>query len=253
MNFELTIDAFLSGAINVAQPKTGYRAGIDPILLAASIPAKSGQSILELGCGVGTASLALAHRVHGVSITAVEIQAVYADLARKNVLRNCLNINVVEADLSALPEDVRSKQFDHVFANPPYFNRTSTSASADEGRDRAMGERDELPNWLDAAAKRVKPKGYAHFIFRTERLDEFLSYLPASLGSRVITPIVPRTGRESTLFLAHARKNGRSAFRLESPLVLHDGEFHKHDGDDYSQKISNVLRNGDTLTDWFRE
>ena len=253
MNFELTIDAFLSGAINVAQPKTGYRAGIDPILLAASIPAKSGQSILELGCGVGTASLALAHRVHGVSITAVEIQAVYADLARQNVLRNCLNINVVEADLSALPEDVRFKQFDHVFANPPYFNRTSTSASADEGRDRAMGEQDELPNWLDTAAKRVKPKGYAHFIFRTERLDEFLSYLPASLGSRVITPIVPRTGRESTLFLAHARKNGRSAFRLESPLVLHDGEFHKHDGDDYSQKISNVLRNGDTLTDWFRE
>jgi tRNA1(Val) A37 N6-methylase TrmN6 len=99
----------------------------------------------------------------------------------------------------------------------------------------------------------VKPKGYAHFIFRTERMDEFLRLLPDSLGSRVITPIVPRQGRESTLFMAHARKNGRALFRLESPLILHKGAFHQQDGEDYSQKISKVLRDGDVLTDWFRE
>ena len=46
---DVTVDDFLSGAIKVAQPKSGYRAGIDPILLAASIPAKSGQTVLELG------------------------------------------------------------------------------------------------------------------------------------------------------------------------------------------------------------
>ena len=116
-----------------------------------------------------------------------------------------------------------------------------------------MGESDELGMWLSVAAKRVKPKGYAHFIFRTERMDEFLRLLPDSLGSRVITPIVPRQGRESTLFMAHARKNGRAAFRLESLLILHKGEFHQQDGEDYTQKISKVLRDGDALTDWFRE
>ena len=29
--------------------------------------------------------------------------------------------------------------------------------------------------------------------------------------------------------------------------------FHQQDGEDYSQKISKVLRDGDVLTDWFRE
>ena len=253
MTDNVTIDDFLSGAIKVAQPKLGYRAGIDPILLAASIPAKSGQTVLELGCGVGTASLALAHRVTDLSITGVEVQERYSELARQNAYLNNLPFSVVCADLTALPGEIRDQQFDHVFANPPYFDRSSSTRSDDGGRDRAMGESDELGIWLSVAAKRVKPKGYAHFIFRTERMDEFLRLLPASLGSRVITPIVPRQGRESTLFMAHARKNGRALFRLESPLILHKGAFHQQDGEDYSQKISKVLRDGDALTDWFRE
>lgn len=253
MSDEVTIDDFLSGAIKIAQPRSGYRAGIDPILLAASIPAKSGQTVLELGCGVGTASLALARRVAGLQITAVEIQASYAELAQSNAQRNNLPISVFCADLAALSGEVRQQQFDHVFANPPYFDRRSSTPSDDIGRDRAMGENAELQTWLSVAAKRTKPKGYVHFIFRTERMDEFLRLLPESLGSRVITPIVSRQGRQSNLFIAHARKNGRAAFRLESPLVLHEGESHQQSGDDYSQKISKILREGGALTDWFRE
>ena len=250
---EVTIDDFLSGAIKVVQPKSGYRAGIDPILLAASIPAKSGQTVLELGCGVGTASLALAHRVAGLNITAVEVQPPYAELALRNTNRNNLHLSVVCADLAALPSEILDQQFDHVFANPPFFDRGSSTRSGDSGRDRAKGENDELNMWLSVAAKRVKPKGYVHFIFRTERMDEFLRLMPDSLGSRVITPIVARQGRQSILFMAHARKNGRAAFRLESPLILHEGKLHQQDGEDYSQKISKVLRDGDALTDWFRK
>jgi tRNA1(Val) A37 N6-methylase TrmN6 len=174
-------------------------------------------------------------------------------LALHNADMNDLPLSVVCADLAALPSEIRDQQFDHVFANPPYFDRSSSTRSDDSGRDRAMGENDELSIWLSVAAKRVKPKGYAHFIFRTERMDEFLRLLPDSLGSRVITPIVSRQGRQSTLFMVHARKNGRAAFRLESPLILHAGEFHQQDGEDYSQKISKVLRDGDALTDWFCE
>ena len=141
---DVTIDDFMSGAIKVAQPKSGYRAGIDPILLAASIPAKSGQTVLELGCGVGTASLALSHRVTDLKITGVEVQERYAELARHNADLNNLPLSVVRADLAALPSEIRDQQFDHVFANPPYFDRGSSTRSDDGGRDRAMGESDEL-------------------------------------------------------------------------------------------------------------
>ena len=78
---ETTNDLFLGGKVTALQPAKGYRAGIDAVLLAASVPAKAGETVLELGCGVGVASLCLAARVEGVEITGVELQPEYAALA----------------------------------------------------------------------------------------------------------------------------------------------------------------------------
>ena len=61
----LTEDAFLGGRLRLLQPAQGYRAGVDPVLLAASVPAMLGQRVLELGCGVGAALLCLGRRGTG--------------------------------------------------------------------------------------------------------------------------------------------------------------------------------------------
>ena len=63
---ELTRDAFLGGRLHLWQPVNGYRAGVDPVLLAASVNARAGQAVLELGCGGGTAMLCLGKRVSGL-------------------------------------------------------------------------------------------------------------------------------------------------------------------------------------------
>ena len=63
---QVSVDGFLGGQLRLAQPKIGYRAGVDPVLLAAACPAQRGQEVLELGCGVGVASLCLGRRVPGL-------------------------------------------------------------------------------------------------------------------------------------------------------------------------------------------
>ena len=78
---EFTKDSFLGGGIRIWQPKKGYRAGIDPILLAASVNVSAGQKVLDLGCGVGTASFAIGYRVKNVELYGIEIQKVFVDLA----------------------------------------------------------------------------------------------------------------------------------------------------------------------------
>ena len=67
-------DAFLGGRLRLWQPVRGYRAGGDPVLLAASVPAQAGQAVLDVGCGVGTAALCLSARVPGVAVTGLERQ-----------------------------------------------------------------------------------------------------------------------------------------------------------------------------------
>ena len=243
----VSVDAFLGGSVQIAQPLKGYRAGVDPVLLAASIPAVSGQTVLELGCGGGVASLCLGRRVSGLKLTGVEIQPAYAALARANALRNDIAFEVFQADLNALPSDILDHRFDHVLANPPYYDRARSTRAHDDGREIGLGEATPLKNWVRVASKRLAPRGHLHFIHRVERLPELLSAMPASLGSIEVQPLCPRAGRNPHLVLVRAKKEGRADFCLHAPIVMHKGATHDENPKEYNAIVEAVLRRGASL------
>ena len=247
MEERLTCDLFLGGGLRIWQPEQGYRAGIDPVLLAASAPAEPGQSVLELGCGAGVASLCLGARVAGLDLTGVELQPDYAALARRNAAANRIALQVVTADLTDLPRELRVRSFDHVIANPPYFRRDRGSGAGDAGRETALGEATPLSSWIDIAARRLAPGGRLTLIQRAERLPELFAALDRRLGSAELLPLSPRDGRPAKLVLLRARKGGRAAFRLHPPLVLHEGARHFRDADTYEASVAAVLRQGAAL------
>jgi tRNA1(Val) A37 N6-methylase TrmN6 len=238
---ELTQDAFLGGKVQLLQPKNGYRAGVDPVFLAASVNASAGQSLMDVGCGVGAAALCLGARVPDVKLIGIERQAEYAKLARRN------GLETVCADLSNLPDEIRQQQFDHVIANPPYYDRKASVAADNLGREGALGEDTPLTVWMKVAAKRLKPKGHLHIIHRIERLPDLMAALPSMMGSLQVLPLAPRVGRKAELVILRARKDGRAAFELFSPRILHRGERHERDGDSYMPEIKAVLRDGAAL------
>ena len=114
-------DRLLGGRIILRQPVGGFRAAIDPVLLAAAIPAKPGERVLELGAGTGAASLCLARRVAGCEILGLELQPDLAALATGNAETNLLAGQVAfrVGDLLHPPADLAAGGFDHVMANPP--------------------------------------------------------------------------------------------------------------------------------------
>jgi tRNA1(Val) A37 N6-methylase TrmN6 len=244
---DLTCNAFLGGRVQLLQPRSGYRAGVDPVLLAASVPGRAGQSVLELGCGAGAASLCLAARVAGLAITGVEVQADYAGLAVQNAAQNNVEMQVFNADLTALPDALRQPLFDHVIANPPYYQSGAHSPSQDGGRRVALGEDTPLASWIGVAAKRLAPKGYLHVIQRTDRLPDLLAACSGRLGSLEILPLAARRGRAPDLMILRARKGGRAAFVLHAPVIVHQGDRHEVDGDSYSPEITGVLRDAAAL------
>ncbi len=244
---EITEDRFLGGRLTLMQPREGYRAGIDPVFLAAAVAAREGESALDLGCGAGAAALCLGARVPGMKLVGVERQAAYADLARMNAIANDIDMDVFAADLTEMPPEVTEESFDHVIMNPPYHLPARATTSADPGRGAAMFEDTPLAVWIDAATRRLKPRGHLTLIQKADRLPEILSGMDDRLGSVLVQPLAPRDGRAAVLVLVQARKGGRGAFRLTAPLVLHDGTEHTADRESYARDVLAILRDGAPL------
>ncbi|CUX80142.1 MAG: putative O-methyltransferase [Roseibaca calidilacus] len=236
----LTCDAFLGGHVQAWQPRVGYRAATDPVFLAASVPARAGQSVLELGCGVGVASLCLAARVPGLALDGVELQGAYAALARRNATTNRVALTVTEADLRDLPCDLRNRSFDHVIANPPYYAANGPAAQ-DAGRDRALREDTPLAEWLDVGLRRVRDGGYLTIIHLTERLPDILAGI-AGRASAVVLPLAARAGHPARRAIVQARKGARSPFMLLPPLVIHQGDHHPGDGEYFTDAVRAIMR-----------
>jgi tRNA1(Val) A37 N6-methylase TrmN6 len=244
---DLSLDAFLGGRVSIAQPVSGYRAGVDPVLLAASVPARAGETVLDLGCGSGVAALCVGARVSGVRLVGLEVQPGYAQLARENAARNGLAMEVVTGDLAQMPEGLRARQFDHVILNPPFFDRARSTPAHDAGREGAMGEALPLDRWVAAAARRAAPGGHVCAIHRAERLADLLGAMAARLGSIEVLPLIPRRARAARLVLVRGRKGGRAALRLCDGWLMHGGARHERDAETYTAETASVLRDAAPL------
>ncbi|MFN7223846.1 MAG: tRNA1(Val) (adenine(37)-N6)-methyltransferase [Paracoccaceae bacterium] len=246
---DLSDDKFLCGRLRLLQPVKGYRAATDPVLLAAACPAKDGERVLDIGCGAGAASLCLGARVPGVHLTGLEVQADYADLARRNASRNGMVMAVHDGDLSHMPPDLRV-DFDQVIMNPPYYAPSGTRSPV-ESRARAMQVHLPLAAWVQAGARRLAPGGWLTLICGADGLPDVLGGM-TKMGSIVVLPLAPREGRAAVRIIVQARKGGRAAFRLLAPFVIHAGDAHDGDREHYTPEASAVLRGGGDLLAHFR-
>lgn len=228
-----TADRFLDGRLTIRQPQHGFRAGLDAVMLAAAVPAAEGEA-LELGAGVGTASLCLAART-GLRVCGVEIDPDLVALAAANAAANGLDVRFVAADALALPAELR-RDFDAVFCNPPFY--AGDAASPEPGRARAKMDGGTLPRWLAAGLKRTRAQGTFTALIAADRLGEALSALPVR-GVGII-PLWPRAGQPAKRIVLQVRKTSRR------PTVLHPGLI-LHDGAGYTPQADAILRGRETL------
>lgn len=243
-----TCDAFLGGALNILQPRNGYRAATDPVFLAASISAQAGQSVLELGCGVGVAMLCLGRRIPGLAITGMEIQQEYADLARENAKENGISANIITGDLMRMPRDLLDQSFDHVMFNPPYYDNSSVSAPQDAGKSQAHVMALSIEDWINAGLKRLKPKGRLSFIHRAEILPQALASLVDVTGDIMIKPLASRQDKPAKRIILSCRKGTKGPSVLQHPLVVHQSNAHSNDAGEYSEVAQGILRKGQALS-----
>jgi tRNA1(Val) A37 N6-methylase TrmN6 len=239
-------DAFLDGRLRILQPKAGYRAGIDGVLLAATVEADAGARVLDVGAGVGVVGLCLASRLTGVDVTLVERDAGLAALARRNAVRNGLGgrVRVVEADvlrpLGASPDLAgRAESFDHALANPPFHVEGRGTAAGDPVKAGANAmPAGALDRWVRFMAAMARPGGVLTLIHRADALAEVLGALAGRFGGPVVVPVHPRESEPAIRVLVRVRKGSRGPLELRPGLILHGA------GNGFRPRIAAVLRDG---------
>lgn len=237
---ETRSDGFLGGRLRLEQPRRGYRAGMDAVMLAAACPARPGEAVLELGCGAGTAILCLGRRVGGLALSGLELQPAYAELARRNAAANGIALEVVEGDVAALPAALRGRGFDHVIANPPWF--TAGPAASDPGRGTARHAVAPLGVWIAAGLRRLHPGGWLTLILDAANLGAALAPLEGVGGEARVLPVAAREGRAAGRVIVAARKGARGPLRLLAPFILHAKPAHERDSEDLTPAAQAVFR-----------
>lgn len=237
-------DTLLGGRVKLRQPRHGYRAAIDPVLLAAAVPAGDGDTVLDIGCGAGAASLCLAMRVEGSRITGIETQRDLVHLANDNVALNGFfgRFVAVQGDLLHPPPRLEPGSFAHVMANPPFLESGAASASPDAAKAAANieGEAD-LAAWVRFALLMARPKGSITFIHRADRMEQLLAQLSGRAGEIVVFPLWPGQDKPAKRLLLRARKSVATPTRLTPGLVLHEVDGR------YTAAAEAVLRGGAAL------
>jgi tRNA1(Val) A37 N6-methylase TrmN6 len=236
-----TEDRLLGGRIRLRQPTAGYRVAIDPVFLAASVPAEPHQLVLDVGCGSGAAMLCLAARVPHSRVVGLEMQRDLVRLAGDNVILNGLEAraSAMIGDLLHPPPRLSPGAFDHVMANPPFNERGRAIPAATAGKSAATieGEAD-LSAWVRFSLAMVRAKGTVTFIHRADRIDLLLGHLAGRAGEIVMFPLWPGQGRAASRILVRVRKQVAAPARLAAGLVLHEPDGRLTDAAD------GVLREG---------
>lgn len=246
----LSDDAFLGGKLQILQPEKGYRAGIDAVLLAATIPAVDGDTLFEAGMGTGVAAACLATRVPGTIITGIEVASHYALIAEENFKRNGLQERVIilKGDLC---DSMRHDQLDwpapgsvsHAYANPPFFEDHTVQAPVDSLRAQAhMLKAGELETWVKVMANAVKPRGTVSIIHPAASLHTLLAAMAPKLGALTVMPLRAHRADAASRIIVRGTKGSKAPIRLLPGLVLHEAGSNA-----FVDQVDAILRDGQAL------
>lgn len=256
-----TIDAFLGGRLLLRQPSSGYRAGLDAVVLAATVPAPaSGRMppvVADLGAGVGAVGLSAATRLAEIEVVLVEREPALLALCADNIARNGLGARArtIAVDLAAAAASeldalgLTADSFDHVVANPPFYVEGEGRISPDPLKARAhVMAAGGIERWVRTMARLVRPGGTATMIHRADALPDMLAAFAGRFGDLAVLPIHPRAGALAGRVVVAGRKGSRAGARLLAGLVTHAPEGHG-----FTPTLDAILRHGAGLDLWSAE
>lgn len=232
--------SILGGAVRLSQLEGAFHTGLDAVMLAAACPAKDGSRVLDLGCGVGGAGLAVLHRLEGAILTGIDIQGDHIEMARENAMVNGMmeRCDFWVADVRAFQE----RAFDHVICNPPYMPQGTYIQSPEVRKDAALGLKDTtLEHWVACAFDCLQGRGSLSMVHRGDMVDKVVQAFGKRFGEIEIIPLWPKAGVQARRVIVRGIKHAKGVAIMHPGIILHD------ESGDYTPEAHKVLKEGASL------
>lgn len=215
---------------DLAQPAKGFRYGIDSFLLARFARWDKGDTVCDLGAGVGILGFLALKRGKVKKVTALEIQ---------KELFECLELNAKKLGIldhmelrmqnwSSFGRQKPVPKFDVVITNPPYRKKHTGKLPPENLKSVAKHElKGDLRDLLQCTSRILKPGGRFYVLYPPLRLEELLQELPrVKLKAQRMALIHPYADRPATQVMVEAVRSPKRELKIEAPVVVYRDEDH---------------------------
>ena len=254
-NQTTTTDALMGGTVTIEQPENGFRAGIDAVLLSACPPMpKTGEQVLDVGAGVGSAGICYGVRTRIATIPNTHLHLIEQNDTftpyghtnmNSNGLSNCATYHTTDISI-AKDHPIKNDSIHHILTNPPYETAQQGSPSPYATRTHANIEGTaDLPCWIKYCNRILKRGGTLSMIHRADRVHDILSAMNGYFGDIHILPVQSLSDKPAIRVLIHAKKGMRGGCILHQPLILQKTDK----SGDYTEQAEQYIRHGEGI-DW---
>lgn len=233
------IDDLQIKGYRLIQKKSGFRFGMDAVLLSDYARVGKGSVVMDLCSGTGIVPVLLYAKYEPGQILGLEYLESCVEMAGRSVALNGLgdHIRMEQGDVRRVREDYKQASFDYVTCNPPYMPVSHGLANPDP--EKAMARHEILCSLSDvvaAASWLLKPTGHFVMVHRPFRLAEIIACLKDyKLEPKRMRLVYPSLYKEPNMVLIDAVKGGRQRITVDPPLIVYgqDGSYTKEIYDIY--------------------
>ena len=213
-------------SLKILQKKSGFRFGMDAVLLADFAAVRPDDTVADFGTGTGILPLLLIGRGKGRIFHGVEIQPEYCEMAERTVRINSLEdrVRIHCADAGEADSLLPSCSVDAVVCNPPYGQPGSALSSPFPDRAAARNQEDgTLDRFFTAAFRILKGKGKCSVIYPApQMLYAMNAMVRCHLEPKRFRLVYPRADKPANLVLIEGVKDAKPMLQPMEPLVIFD-------------------------------
>lgn len=208
--------------LKIIQSKDGYKFSTDSVLLANFAKAKASDKYLDLCSGSGVVAILFSWKNKIKDASIIEIQPRLADMARRSIESNNLDIKVINDDLKNSLKYFEHESLDVITVNPPY-NINDNSLEENEISIATHEFKTSLKEIVFYSSKLLKYGGKFLMVHRADRLADIMyEFRKCKIEPKRLQIIYPKITKEPNLVLIEGRKGGKSGLKIMSPLILNE-------------------------------